>query len=255
MEVIRRNRMRKTLNYDAVTAFAALNIMTDQGVPISPAPHHKLWLRLACDSDIKRLLIIGSPESAKTSWMMAYAACFVGFFPEKSVIITSISDDVAEQRSLMIRNLTETESWKKLFPLATRDNKLKYEQAEWSLGSAGRLHPTMRSYGMGSSIVGSRADLIVADDILDFDSTRTQHQRMLTESWFHNSLLSRMKPEGRAIVIGTSWSSSDLYNKLSTEDKGWVVCRTGILSNQEDGFYANLLYPDGFTGHILGEPV
>ena len=48
---------------EVVAAFAMLHMQADDGLPIVPAPHHQLWLKLICDPHIKKLLIIGTPET------------------------------------------------------------------------------------------------------------------------------------------------------------------------------------------------
>ena len=119
---------------------------------------------------------------------------------------------------------------------------------------SGRLHPTVAAYGTGGAITGSRADLVLADDLLDFENSRTAHQRDLVEQWLHNSLLSRRKSRtGRAIVIGTAWHSNDIYAKARREG-GWVVCHTPLLSQGAE-MYANLSYPDNWPHEMLGEPI
>ena len=239
-ETLRRKRREQQLDPQAVQTFAALNFMDDGKAPITAAPHHRLWLELVCDERIKKLLIIAPPGSAKTSWMSAYLATYIGFHPERSVIITSVADDVAEKRSLMLRSLTETDTWKYLFPDAPKSEKGKYEQKEWTLGnSVGRIHPTVRSYGTNASIIGSRADLILADDILDGENTYSQLQREKVETWFHTTLITRLKQNGRIIVIGTQYNAQDLYAHLR-KDPTWTVCHVPLISDQDDGFYADL---------------
>lgn len=262
-QAIQLAKARNYLTPEIVAAYAALHLTTDDGVPIAPAAHHWLWLRLLCDERIKKLLIIAPPESAKTTWAVsAYIGCYIGFHPERSVIIGSTSGPVAEKRSLSLRAMVESSNWQATFGdvLPVRAAKgLKWDTAEWSVAPkgrphAGRLHPTVAAYGTGGSVIGSRADIVLADDLLDFDNSRTSYQRGLVESWFHNSLLSRRKSQvGRVVVIGTSWHHEDLYSKARREG-GWVVCHTPLLSDSPD-VYATLTYPDDWQHEHLGEPI
>lgn len=251
---------RKLLTPNVVAAYAELHLVDDAGQPIKPAPHHWLWLALLCDERIKKLLIIAPPESAKTTWAVsAYLGCKIGFYPERSVIIGSASGPVAAKRSLSLRTMTESDYWRETFPTAQRAQGMKWDAMEWSLAPngeplSGRLHPTVAAYGTGGAITGSRADEVLADDLLDFENSRTQHQRDLVEQWLHNSLLSRRKSKtGRAIVIGTAWHPGDIYAKARREG-GWVVCHIPLLSEQKE-VYANLSYPDDWPYEMLGEPV
>lgn len=254
---------QKNLSPAVVAAYAALHLSTDEGIPITPAPHHWLWLELMCDETIKKLLIIAPPESAKTTWALsAYVGTYIGFYPERSVIIGSTSGKVAEKRSLSLRQMTEDSTWLATFPEVrpVKSNRgLKWSTDEWSLAPGGnprpgRLHPTVAAYGTGGSVIGSRADLVIADDLLDFDNSRTAHQRQFVESWLHNSLLSRRKSRtGRTIMIGTAWHHDDIYSKARREN-GWVVCHIPLLSDDSQVF-ANLTYPDGWEFKKFGDPI
>lgn len=243
---------------EVVAAFAMLHMQTDDGLPIVPAPHHWLWLRLICDMEIKKLLIIATPESAKTTWMMAYMACMIGFHPEWPGIIAAVSADVAEKRSLALRMMVESAEFRETFPTVVPAEGMAWRRHEWSVAEqgmahAGRLHPTVSAYGTGGSVTGSRARWLVADDILDEDNTRTQHQRELVNSWLHRSLLSRlMAKSGRAIIIGNAWHHDDAHARLR-RNEAWVTCHIPLLSEGRE-VVATIAYPDGFTGQRLGEP-
>lgn len=254
---------KKKIESDTVKSFAFLNLTNDIGAPIYPAAHHSIWLDLMTDERIRKLLIIAPPEAAKTTWtILAYVGTYIGFYPERSVIIGSTSGGVAEQRSLSLRNAVESDTFRACFPHAKPVKKsgvLKWSPEKWSLATnglirPGRIHPTVAAYGTGGSVIGSRADLIVADDLLDFDSSRTAHQREFVETWFHNSLLSRRKSRtGRVIVIGTAWHHGDLYAKARREGS-WVVCHTPLLSESKE-VYAYITYPDDWNGPTYGDPI
>ncbi len=243
-----------------MTAYAELHLRDDFGRPIVPAAHHRLWLRLLCDERIKKLLIIAPPESAKTTWVIsAYLGCRIGIFPERSTIIASASGGVAEKRSVSLRTMAESEAWRQTFCGVERAQGMKWTPLEWSLAPGGRpypgrLHPTIAAYGPGGSITGSRADEVVADDLLDLENSRTEGQREFIKQWTHSSLLSRRKSRvGRSIVIGTPWHAADLYADMRREG-GWVVCHTPLLSPGER-VYAQLTYPDNWAYEVIGEPV
>lgn len=251
------------LTPETVASYAALHLTDDHEMPIRPAAHHWLWLRLLCDERIKRLLIIAPPESAKTTWAIsAYLGCRLGFWPEQSIIIGSVSGPVAEKRSIGLRAVVESPEWMATFPgikPVRASDGLKWETNEWSLAPegkprVGRIHPSVAAYGTGGSVIGSRADLVIADDLLDFDNSRTAHQRELVEYWMHTSLLSRRKSQtGRIVMVGTAWHIADIY-ATARRDGDWVVCHIPLLSEGKDVF-ANLSYPDDWPYEVIGNPV
>ncbi len=206
---------------EVVAAFAMLHMETDDGLPITPAPHHWLWLQLICDSAIKRLLIVATPESAKTTWMMAYAACLIGFHPEWPGIIAAVSGPVAEKRSEALRNLVMSAEFALTFPTV--------RPAE---GMGWRLH-----------------EGCVAED-----NTRTQHQRNLVDAWLHTSLLSRVNARtGMVRMISNAWHHDDAVARLRRSE-GWVVCHVPLLSEGPE-VVASISYPDDFSGTPIGRPV
>lgn len=258
-EIIRRNLVAGTFTPEVVLAFASLSLTDDAGRPITAAPHHRLWMRLACDERIKKLLIISPPESAKTTWFVnAFLGSRLGFYPDSNNIIASIDSETAMKRSMTLRTMVLDPSWTALFPRVVPAPGMKWEQTEWSLSAGGvvrpgRLHPTIRAYGTGQSIIGSRADLVLCDDLIDFNLARTEGERDRIRSWFHNSLLSRRKTNGRVIVIGTMWNAGDLYADLRANPQGWVICHTPLLGSTGAPFYADISYPDDWPYEMLGD--
>ena len=261
---IQRGKREWRLTAGTVRKFAAIHMTDDAGNPIIAAAHHNFWLGLICDERIKKLLFIAPPETAKTTWLLAYVGCYLGYYPENSVIYTSVTGAVAEKRSLSLRTTCESAAWRATFPnvdLVKAADGLKYTTEEWSLAPngkprVGRLHPSLFSVGQGGSIIGGRADLIVADDLLDMDSTRTQSQRELSTRWIHSSLISRAKSKtGRVIMIGNGWHPEDFYSQMMRESLGFVVVRMATMSDDPTGFYVDITYPDDWTHEVLGERV
>lgn len=231
---------------------------TAGGRPIVAAAHHWLWLRLMCDPFIRRLLIIGTPESAKTTWALAYAACLIGFYPERPGVIAASSGSVAAKRSLALRNLVASAEFKLTFPDVLPAVGMPWREDEWSVAPGGvahdgRLHPTVSAYGTGGSITGSRAAWLVGDDILDFDNTRTQGARNTTDTWLHKSLLSRSEARtGRVIIIGNAWHHDDSHARLRHNPE-WTTCHIPLLSGGPE-VYATITYPDDYAGRPIGKP-
>jgi hypothetical protein len=258
-ERIQRAKARRVITADVVADFAKLHMRTADGRAIAPAAHHTLWLHLMCDPAIKRLLIVGTPESAKTTWALAYAACHIGFFPEQPLIVAAVSEPVAEARSIALRNIIESDEFAQTFPTVQPAAGMLWTTAKWSVAEegrphAGRLHPTVSAYGTGGSVTGSRAQLLIADDILDYDNTRTQHQRNVVDTWFHTSLLPRLMAQtGRAVVIGNTYHHADTI-ALLRRSEGWATCHIPLLSESEE-VVASITYPSDFAGRPIGVPV
>jgi hypothetical protein len=256
-------RARK-ITPQAVAAFAALHIQTDDGQPIRPAAHHRLWLELLCDFRIRKLLIIAPPESAKTTWAIsAYLGCRIGIFPQQNVIIGSATADIATARSMSLRAMVDSDAWRETFPgvlpVRAHEGGLKWGTSQWSVAPfgmpfPGRLHPTVAAAGTGGTIEGGRGDEVVGDDLLSRSASQSPTERKKVEDWAHASFLSRRKAEvGRAVVIGTSHHPDDYLSHIRAAGD-WVVCHMNLLGDGPD-VYATIIYPDDVDWNRLGEPV
>ena len=81
--------------------------------------------------------------------------------------------------------------------------------------------PTVKSLGITSQITGSRADLVVADDIETSGNTQTQFMRdKLSEAIKEFEAV--IKPDtSRIVYLGTPQSEQSIYNKL--QERGYKI--------------------------------
>lgn len=256
---LQEDRTKGVMSPYTVACFASLHMSQDDGAPIWPAPHHWLWLALLCNQDIRRLMIIAPPESAKTTWVIAYIACSIAFFPQSPRIFGASSGSVATRRSIAVRNIVESAEYRRTFPDIQIARGMEQTVDSWSVAPngvahKGRVHPTIAAYGAEGKITGSRAREAIADDLHDFENSRTAHQRELIYQWLHNSFLSRLMARvGRAVMIGTMWHQDDVYAR-TMESSHWVVCHTPILSESAE-VCATITYPADYAGKRIGEPL
>lgn len=80
--------------------------------------------------------------------------------------------------------------------------------------------PSVSTVGMGGTILSKRADVIICDDILNFENTRTFEQRQKMKEWFYQVLMPVLVPGGRVVFVGTVWQAEDLLHELLA-DPSW----------------------------------
>jgi hypothetical protein len=81
--------------------------------------------------------------------------------------------------------------------------------------------PSVKSVGITGQLTGSRADLIVADDI---ETPKNSYTHVLREriSELVKEFDSVLKPDGRVIYLGTPQIEGSLYNRLA-KDRGYAM--------------------------------
>jgi predicted phage terminase large subunit-like protein len=82
-------------------------------------------------------------------------------------------------------------------------------------------HLSLLAVGFGGALLGRRADLIVCDDVLDFEISLSDVGRDRAKAWFFETLVPVLEPrESSLVTIGTRWHADDLYGTLLKSWKG-----------------------------------
>ena len=103
--------------------------------------------------------------------------------------------------------------------LQPRDNQRHSKVSFDVLGARASHAPSVKSMGVTGQLTGSRADLIIADDVESANNSQTQLMRdRLSETVKEFDAI--IKPEvGRIIFLGTPQTEMSLYNSL--EERGF----------------------------------
>lgn len=89
--------------------------------------------------------------------------------------------------------------------------------------------PTLAAYGLDTkSILGSRLDWAIFDDLLNVENTSTKDQREFVNTKFHSTFYSRLERHDDAIcaVMNSAWHPEDLQHHL--EKLGWATLRMSV---------------------------
>ncbi len=73
---------------------------------------------------------------------------------------------------------------------------------------------TVTCVGVGGPVISRHYDLIIADDLVDEENSRTEVQRDKVKTWWYKTLLPCLEPDGRIFVLGTRYHYLDLYGHL-----------------------------------------
>ena len=146
------------------------------------------------------------------SWIASAFVCHrLLLKPDINILVVSASKNRASDfTTFTLRLINEIPILKHLIP---RDEQRNSKES-FDIGPAPASHaPSVKSVGITGQITGSRADLIIADDIETSANSQTELMRIkLAESVKEFDAV--IKPEGKIIFLGTPQTENSLYEKL-----------------------------------------
>lgn len=166
-----------------------------------------------------RRLVIEAFRGVGKSWVTsAFVLWRLYVDPQTKIMVVSASKQRADDFSTFtLRLINDIEL---LHHLRPRDEQ-RNSKIAFDVGPAKPDHsPSVKSVGITGQLAGSRADLIVADDIEIPNNSDTQTKRdKLSEAIKEFDAV--LKPNGRVVYLGTPQTEHSLYNSLP--ERGYVV--------------------------------
>ena len=186
-----------------------------------------------------RFIIEGFRGVAKSFITCAYAVWTLWRDPQKKVEIVSASKDRADANAIFIKRIIYTLPF--LAHLKARHDQ-RDQQNLFDVGPAvPDISPSIKSVGISGQLTGSRADLLIADDVEVANNSGTQTQRdKLNEAVKEFDAI--IKPKGQIVYLGTPQNEMSLYNELQQRGyrcRIWTVLYPESLSERE--FYGDRL--------------
>lgn len=208
-------------------------VMKDErsGRGITLAPIHTTWHTLASQHD--RLLLWAHVESGKTTQMAVARTLFeLGRDPTLRCAIVSNTQTQAEKIIGSIKRYIESSpELHEVFPQLERGEPWKELQLFVRRNTYSK-DPSVQAFGVHGNVLGARIDLLILDDILDYENCRTPASRKDLWDWYHSSLAGRLTSGARVICIGTAFHPDDALHQLA-KLPGWNAYRYPVL--EDDG--------------------
>ncbi len=221
-EIRRRRQCRRSLLDWCTEALAPLNQ--------APAAHHRHLIReleAVMRGQSTRLMINMPPGSAKSTYgSVLFPAWCLAQRPGLDLIGASNTAQMAEAFSRRVMSLAREFG-------ETLGYGLGRETAErWETTNGGHY----RAAGVGGSIAGQRADLVIIDDPTrsraDAESVTVRESQW---NWFTGDLRTRLKPAAAIVVIMTRWHPDDLGGRLLERQPGlWRVVSLPAIAGAND---------------------
>jgi predicted phage terminase large subunit-like protein len=210
-----------------------------------PARHHRLLiskLEQVSRGEIDRLAVFMPPGAAKSTYAsILYGPWHFANHPDHCIIAASHTVELAEKWGRRVRNLISEHGFVLGIGLA-QDNQAA---GRWETNSGGEYFAA----GVGTAIAGRRADLAVIDDpVRSRQDADSETVRERTWDWYRSDLYTRLKPNGRIVLIQTRWHEDDLAGRLLADQTSggdkWEVISLPALAEADDPL-----------GRAIGQPL
>jgi predicted phage terminase large subunit-like protein len=177
--------------------------------------HHKVMAdafnRIA-DGSLKRLIINMPPRHTKSEFAShLFPAWFLGKYPEKKVIQTAHTAELAVGFGRKVRNLVNSEDYQNVF----RDVSLSSDSkaaGRWSTNKRGEYF----AIGVGGAVTGKGADVLVIDDPHSEQEAALNDPSIYdkTYEWYTSGPRQRLQPGGAICIVMTRWAKRDLTGQI-----------------------------------------
>lgn len=205
----------------------------ETGESIEQAEIHETFHDLA-DSK-RRLILMAFPESGKTTQLAILRTLFkLGHNPNLRVAVVSEEEDLATNITRAIRSYIEKSGeLAEVFPNLIRGEKWE-EDAFTVRRSVHSRDPSVKAYGLESSLAGSRIDILILDDVLSAKNTLNPERRKHILRRIRAGFIDRLSKEAVVIFLCNAWHPEDAAHVLEKEG-GWHVARFSVEETDEGG--------------------
>ena len=163
----------------------------------------------------QRLALIELPrDHGKTTQICLRALWELGRNPNLRIKIVCATEAIAVDRSRFLRrSIAANPILRRVFPHLLPSEP--WTAAGFAVArTPGILGPSVAAFGIGAGSTGTRADLLICDDVVDVKAIHSPAQRDRTAEDFLNNLLNLLEPDGRFWGLSTPWHADDLNARL-----------------------------------------
>lgn len=242
-------------------ARATLDGFAEYALKVKAALHHRVICEhiqaLIHDDEWDELIILAPPGSAKSYYTSVALPPFaIGTSKTPISLLTcSYSSELAERWSRKIRGMLQQEEIQTLFPHIEL-SKESAAAARWATTRGDELYAA----GVGSGILGFRADIGLIDDpISGFEQAQSLTQLKKVHEWYETDFVTRLKPNAKVILICQRLARNDLAGYLIDRNAVQQTRRQKILrlrmeADTEDALGrspGDRLWPEWFTERMV----
>ncbi len=210
--------------------FAELCFADPSGQPLRQAAVHR---DLQAFLTRHRFALVELPRDHGKSVQACVRALWeLGRDPSLRIKIVCASDALAAERGRFLREAIAHNPWVRLAFPGLRPGRPWTETRFTVRRPADVIGPSVTALGVGAASTGSRADLLLCDDIVDVRALRSRADRERVTAFFHENLLNLLEPGGRFWGLFTPWHADDLNARLKA-NPAYAVFRRPVGDDLE----------------------
>jgi len=214
--------------------------------------HHRLLADMLMSierGDKDRICVNIPPRHGKSNLVsIMYPAWFLGRNPGKKVMMVSHTTDLAVDFGRKVRNMIASDEYSAIFPTVKLAVDSK-SAGRWNTNTGGEYY----ACGIGSSIAGRGADLLLVDDPHSEQDVINGNFETFSKAydWFTFGARTRLMPGGRVAIIQTRWHMDDLTGRVTKD----------MVQNERADQYEVVEFPaildidDEETGEMIQKPL
>jgi len=177
--------------------------------------HHKIMadaFKDVVDGKLKRLIINMPPRHTKSEFASyLLPAWFLGNYPDKKVIQTAHTAELAVGFGRKVRNLVGDKDYQNVFG----EVKLQADSkaaGRWNTNHKGEYF----AIGVGGAVTGKGADLLIIDDPHSEQEGASADVNVFnkTYEWYTSGPRQRLQPGGAIVIVMTRWHQRDLTGQI-----------------------------------------
>ena len=177
--------------------------------------HHEIMANAferVAKGDLKRLIINMPPRHTKSEFASyLLPAWFLGRSPDKKIIQTAHTAELAVGFGRKVRNLVNSKDYKRIFPDVSLQADSK-AAGRWNTNKGGEYF----AIGVGGAVTGKGADLLIIDDPHSEQEGASGDVNVFnrTYEWYTSGPRQRLQPNGAIVVVMTRWHQRDLTGQV-----------------------------------------
>ena len=181
------------------------------------------------------MTLLAHRGSCKTTCLSFAMAATLLAFPRRNILFMRKTDEDVVEVIRQVKNILRTDAMRHLSALIygapVEVVKTDMFTVQTSCYTAMRGAPQLQGLGIGGSLTGKHADLVVTDDIVNLQDRLSAAERQRTRS-VYQELQNIRNPGGRILNTGTPWHPEDAIS-LMPNIRRCDCYHSGLLSEKE----------------------